>query len=687
MGYMIGVDVGGTFTDFSVFNLETGELFHYKDSSTPGDPSRAIVKGVKDVLEIKKAQAQDVVYLAHGTTVGTNALIEKKGARVGLITTEGFKDLMEIGNQKRPSLYDLQAQKPVPLIPSGCNIGVRERIRYDGSVYTPLDEENVRQAVRQLKQYGVQAIAVCTLFSFINPAHENRIKEIIAEEYPEVYTTISSELAPEFREYSRMSTTVLNSYLGPVMKKYVNNFQTSVREMGIQAEPYITQSNGSIISIKETIDCPIKCAVSGPSAGVVAASFIGRQCNADKIITFDMGGTSADISLIENFTPQVSNEREVEGYPARIPMINIITIGAGGGSIAQIDEGGALKVGPKSAGAVPGPACYGRGGTQPVVTDANIVLGKLNQKRILGGRMEVYLDLAHEALDRCICEKSGLSRAQAANGIITVVNSNMVRAVRSVSVEKGYDVREFSLMAFGGAGPLHACEVAKELGIRQVIIPPHPGTLCSLGLLLADTKFDMSRTLILEGKVENLPKFNEQFADMIHQGSEALDREGVTKERRCFEFAVDMRYQRQNFEISIPVPTGEMTEQDLRRAIADFHAEHKRSYGYCNEQAPVQFVSYRASAIGIIDKPEMTGQPLCPAAPAPVPLETRSVLFQGESEYRPTPVYRRESFIPGQSIAGPCICEQMDTTLVVPESWIIHVDGYGNLKIDYEEGT
>ena len=687
MGYMIGVDVSGTFTDFSVFNLETGELFHYKDSSTPGDPSRAIVKGVKDVLEIKKAQAQDVVYLAHGTTVGTNALIEKKGARVGLITTEGFKDLMEIGNQKRPSLYDLQAQKPVPLIPSGCNIGVRERIRYDGSVYTPLDEENVRQAVRQLKQYGVQAIAVCTLFSFINPAHENRIKEIIAEEYPEVYTTISSELAPEFREYSRMSTTVLNSYLGPVMKKYVNNFQTSVREMGIQAEPYITQSNGSIISIKETIDCPIKCAVSGPSAGVVAASFIGRQCNADKIITFDMGGTSADISLIENFTPQVSNEREVEGYPARIPMINIITIGAGGGSIAQIDEGGALKVGPKSAGAVPGPACYGRGGTQPVVTDANIVLGKLNQKRILGGRMEVYLDLAHEALDRCICEKSGLSRAQAANGIITVVNSNMVRAVRSVSVEKGYDVREFSLMAFGGAGPLHACEVAKELGIRQVIIPPHPGTLCSLGLLLADTKFDMSRTLILEGKVENLPKFNEQFADMIHQGSEALDREGVTKERRCFEFAVDMRYQRQNFEISIPVPTGEMTEQDLRRAIADFHAEHKRSYGYCNEQAPVQFVSYRASAIGIIDKPEMTEQPLCPAAPAPVPLETRSVLFQGESEYRPTPVYRRESFIPGQSIAGPCICEQMDTTLVVPESWIIHVDGYGNLKIDYEEGT
>ena len=685
MSYMIGVDVGGTFTDFSVFNQETGELFNYKDSSTPADPSRAIVKGVRDLLEIKKAAPEEVSYLAHGTTVGTNALIEKKGCRLGLITTKGFKDLMEIGTQRRPSLYNLQAQKPYPLVPSGLNCTVTERIRYDGSVETPLDENETREVVRYLKAQGVTAIAVCTLFSFINPVHEERIEEIIHEEFPEAYVTISSKLAPEFREFSRMSTTVMNSYLGPVMEKYVNNFRDSIAKLGIQVEPYVTQSNGSIISIKETIDCPIKTALSGPSAGVIAAAYIGKQCEADKIITFDMGGTSADISLIENYTPQVSNERYVEGYPARIPMINIITIGAGGGSIAKIDEGGALKVGPKSAGATPGPACYMRGGENPCVTDANIVLGKLNQKKILGGRMDVDIELAKNAVKTKICDKSNLDMKRAANGIITVVNSNMVRAIRSVSVEKGYDVREFSLMAFGGAGPLHACEVAKELGMKEVLIPPHPGTLCSLGLLLADTKFDLSRTKIMNGEAGNLDDINEQFDNMVEQGTGLLDKEGVPADRRYFEFAVDMRYQRQNFEISIPVPAGKMTEETLKKALADFHAEHKRSYGYCKEDAIVQFVSYRVSAIGVIDKPDLKAAELHPEAPIPEPIEVRQVLFQNSDEYVETPVYLRDKFVPGQSIPGPCICEQMDTTLVVPKGWVIHVDGYHNLKIHDEE--
>lgn len=659
MGYMIGVDVGGTFTDFSVFNQETGELFNYKDSSTPADPSRAIVKGVQDVLEIKQAGPETVSYLAHGTTVGTNALIEKKGCRLGLITTKGFKDLMEIGTQRRPALYNLQAQKPYPLVPSGLNCTVPERIRYDGNIETPLDEEETRKVVRWLKAQGVQAIAVCTLFSFINPAHEERIGQIIKEEFPEAYVTLSSRLAPEFREFSRMSTTVMNSYLGPVMKKYVNNFRSSIEGLGIKVEPYVTQSNGSIISIKETIDCPIKTALSGPSAGVIAAAYIGRQCEADKIITFDMGGTSADISLIENYTPQVSNERLVEGYPARIPMINIITIGAGGGSIAKIDEGGALKVGPKSAGATPGPACYMRGGENPCVTDANIVLGKLNQKKILGGRMDVDIELARKAIKEKICDKSDLSPEQAANGIVTVVNSNMVRAIRSVSVEKGYDVREFSLMAFGGAGPLHACEVAKELGMREVLIPPHPGTLCSLGLLLADTKFDLSRTKVVTGEAASIDTVNEQFANMVAQGTELLDKEGVPNDRRVFQFSIDMRYQRQNFEINIAVPGGVLTEEMLEKALADFHAEHKRSYGYCKPEATVQFVSYRVSAIGIIDKPDLKPAELHPEAPIPAPIEVRKVLFQGKTEYVDAPVYKRDEFVPGQTIPGPCICEQM----------------------------
>ena len=331
MGYMIGVDVGGTFTDFFVYRHENGKLFHYKHSSTNQDSSIAIVNGILKVLELEGATADDVVYLAHGTTVSTNALIEKKGARVGLITTEGFPDIMEIGIQKRPFMYDTLGQKPQPLLVNGMNRDVPERLAYDGSVLKPLDEDAVRQVVRLFKENDVNSIAVSTLFSFINPTHERRIKEIIEEEYPGVYTSISSELVPEFREFSRTSTTILNAYLGPVMKNYVNNFQNSVKQIGIKVEPYVTQSNGSIISIKETIECPIKTAVSGPSAGVIAAAHIGRQCGCDKIITFDMGGTSADVSLIENYQAQVSNERLVEGYPARIPMINIITIGAGGG--------------------------------------------------------------------------------------------------------------------------------------------------------------------------------------------------------------------------------------------------------------------------------------------------------------------------------------------------------------------
>ena len=366
-------------------------------------------------------------------------------------------------------------------------------------------------------------------------------------------------------------------------------------------------------------------------------------------------------------------------------MSNLITIGAGGGSIARIDEGGALKVGPRSAGATPGPACYMRGGENPCVTDANIVLGKLNQTKILGGRMDVDIELARNAVRTKICDKSELDMKRAANGIITVVNSNMVRAIRSVSVEKGYDVREFSLMAFGGAGPLHACEVARDLGMKEVLIPPNPGTLCSLGLLLADTRFDLSRTKVVSGAAKNLNTVNEQFDNMVEQGTGLLDREGVPAERRYFEFAIDMRYQRQNFEISIPVPAGRMTEETLKKALADFHAEHRRSYGYCKEEAVVQFVSYRVSAVGVIDKPRLEAEELRPEAALPAPVETRQVLFQNSDYYVATPVYLRDDLVPGQSIPGPCICEQMDTTLVVPKGWVIHVDGYRNLKIHDEE--
>lgn len=685
MSYMIGVDVGGTFTDFSLFDTQTGALTHYKRSSTPEDPSKAIMGGIQEILAEQQIDPKDVSYLAHGTTVATNALIEKKGARMGLITTEGFKDLMEIGWQRRPSLYDLRRPKPENLIPAGMKQEVKERILHDGSVLTPLDETSVRNAVRYLKAMGAQTIAVCTLFSFLNPAHEDRIKEIIDEEYPGVYVSASHDLVAEFREYSRMSTTMLNAYLGPVMKEYVHNFERSVQETGIQVAPYVTQSNGSIISIAETVDCPIKTAVSGPSAGVIGAIYIGKQCGLDKIITFDMGGTSIDVSLIENGKAQLSNDRTVEGYPARIPMIDIVTVGAGGGSIARIDEGGALKVGPRSAGATPGPACYMRGGELPCVTDANILLGKLNSKKILGGKMDVDILLAEKAIRTHICEKSDLDLHRAAAGIISVVNSNMVRAIRVVSVERGYDPREFTLMAFGGAGPLHACEVARDMGIRQVLMPPSPGTLCSLGLLMADTKFDLSCSNLTPAQPDSLEKAQKIFRDLLAEGNALLDKEHVAQDKRQYTYTVDCRYMRQNYEIPIQI-TMPFDKASMDNMIEQFNREHEHAYGYCNREMPVQMVNFRISAIGVMEKPDLAEVALQPDAELPQPMEVRKVLFDREEAFVDTNVYRRSDLKAGVTIQGPAILEQMDSTCVIPPQWQAYTDAYHNIIATYQGG-
>lgn len=687
MSYMIGVDVGGTFTDFSVFNTETGKLFHFKRSSTPADPSEAIVKGIETILKENAIKPEEISYLAHGTTVATNALIEKRGAKVALLTTAGFKDLMEIGWQKRPSLYDLLKPKPQSLIGPGMKFEVNERILHDGTVKTPLDEEEVMDVVRWIKATGAESIAVCTIFSFINPSHERKIKSIIEREFPEAYVTISNDLVPEFREFSRMSTTVLNAYLGPLMKRYVKKFEKTIRDVGITVSPYVTQSNGSIISIKETEDCPIRTAVSGPSAGVVGATYIGEQCGIDKIISLDIGGTSADISLIENGVSTLSSERLVEGYPARIPMLDIVTIGAGGGSLAKIDAGGVMKVGPESAGANPGPACYGLGGVEPTVTDANILLGKLNQRKILGGRMNVYPERAKKAIQEHICSKTGIGLCEAANGIISVINSNMIRAIRVVSVERGYDVRDFTLMAFGGAGPLHACEVANELGITSIVIPPSPGTLCSLGLLMADTKFDLSRSNIMLAKQENLSTINKIFASMLEEGTRLLEKEGVAPDRRSYLRALDARYEHQNYEITVSLPDcSTITEDVLRDVMETFHKEHEKSYGYCDRDKNIQIVNYKLSAVGDIDKPDMHETPIEKNAPAPRAIETRKVLFQNTRDFVSCDIYDKAAMRPGCSIVGPAIIEQMDTTIVVAPGWTAQLDGYFNLRIEHEGG-
>lgn len=684
MGYRIGVDVGGTFTDFSIYNTISRKSIHYKRSSTPDDPSCSIVTGLAEILEKENIQAADIEYLAHGTTVATNALIEKKGDTIGLITTYGFKDLMEIGDQKRPSLYDLLRPKPVSLIHPGARWEVHERILYDGSIRQPLQEQDVLDGIAHFKKMGIRSIAVCTLFSFLNPIHEQKIREIIRREYPEAYVSISSDLVHEFREYARMSTTVLNAYLGPIMKEYVENFRESIKGAGVSVSPFVTQSNGSIISIDETIDCPIRTAVSGPSAGVIGAARIGKQCGLNSLITFDMGGTSIDVSLIQDGKANVSFERMVEGYPARIPMIDIVTVGAGGGSLACVDEGGVLKVGPRSAGAKPGPACYCRGGEEPTVTDANLILGKLNPKRILGGRMSIDEKRSISVIKKVICQKTDLSIEDAAAGIITVVNSNMVRAIRAVSVERGYDPRQFTLVAFGGAGPLHACEVAEEIGIRQVLFPPSPGTLCSLGLLMADTQFDLSRSRLTIVNEQNLSIINNLLADLALEGQQLLNTQKIPELRRRFQFGFDCRYEHQNYELTISINKGKLNESDLNELKKAFGNAHEHAYGYQDKERPVQIVNYRLSAIGLSDKPQIGHIQECSAS-VPKENEVRQVRFEKQCKFIETPVYLRDDLPSDCILQGPAIIEQMDSTCVIPPGWTALSDQYGNILVERKE--
>ena len=450
-----------------------------------------------------------ISYFGHGTTVATNALIQHRGARTGLITTDGFRDLLEIGRQKRPDLYDMMVDKPVPLVPRDLRLEVPERLRHDGSVETALDETAFRHAVRVLREADVQSVAVCFLYGFTNTAHEEIASRILHEEFPEAFVCVSHEVAPEFREFERLSTTVVNAYLGPVMRGYIHHLGERVRELGVRATPHLTQSNGGVISFDQAERLPVRTVLSGPSTGVVGAREVGRLAGHSNLITFDMGGTSTDVALLSGGECRLSGEAIVQGYPIKAPMLDIHTVGAGGGSIAFVDNG-LLKVGPRSAGADPGPVCYGLGNTEPTVTDANLLLGLLNPRYLLGGRMAVHHDLARDAIGR-LAATLGLDPMATALGILSVVTANMVRAIRVISVQRGYDPRDYTLIAFGGAGPLHAARLAKELDIGRVLVPRNPGILCAMGLLLTDLRADFAVTRLRALAPDALPDMLDAF--------------------------------------------------------------------------------------------------------------------------------------------------------------------------------
>ncbi|SDD06024.1 N-methylhydantoinase A [Paenibacillus sp. UNCCL117] len=683
MRYMIGVDVGGTFTDVTMVDTHSGDIVNHKVPSTPADPSRAIMTGIEQILELNGVPVGEVLYLAHGTTVATNSLIERKGALTGLLVTEGFRDLLEIGRQTRPSLYDFFKEKPAPVIPGHLRLEVEERLYADGSKRKALNKESLHAAIEQLKRDGVQSVAVCFLFSYLNPEHEKEAVEEIRRLFPEAYVSASHQVVPEFREYARLSTTAINAYLGPVMQRYMENFQNSVRSAGIPVDPYITQSNGGIISIQESVSNPVRTAVSGPAAGVVAAAHLAELTGYRNMITFDMGGTSADFCLIENGEPKVSMEREIEGFPARIPMLDIHACGAGGGSIAWLDAGGALKVGPESAGSTPGPAAYGRGGTRPTVTDANTILGRLNPDGILGGRMTMDVEASKRVVQEHICDHTNLSLMDATMGILSVVNANMTRAIRLISVEKGYDPREFTLVSFGGGGGLHCGALARELGIPRILVPPSPGTFCSLGLLVTDIRSDYVRSsLQLAQDTAGLSVVRELFADMEREGSAMLEKEGVSEENRRYALGLDMRFKGQNYELTIPVDRSELTAEGIPAVIERFHQQHEKNYGYSNRSGIIEFVNYRVTALGELPKatlnrgPEAGDRKLAPAS-------YREVYFAETDEpgFYQTAIYSRSELAPGDKLAGPAIIEQMDSTILILPGQTAVVDAYRNLVI------
>lgn len=681
MAWRIGIDSGGTFTDICLFDDASGQVAVWKVPSTPDDPSRAIARGTQEGTERVGAKPSEVVYFGHGTTVGTNALIQHRGVKTGLITTDGFRDLIEIGRQKRPDLYDLQVDKAPPLVTRDLRFGVTERLRHDGSVEMPLDEEGVRQAARALREAGVKAVAIGFLYGFVRPEHEETARRIVAEEFPDAFICASHEVAPEFREYERISTAVVNAYLGPVMQGYIQRLAERLKELGVITTPHLTQSNGGVIGFDMAARLPVRTVLSGPSTGVVAAQAIGRMTGIENLITFDMGGTSSDVALLRNGEAKLASEATVHGYPIKAPMLDIHTVGAGGGSIAAIDSGGLLKVGPRSAGADPGPVCYGRGSTEPAVTDANVVLQTLNPTHLLGGRMPIDQALSKQAIGR-IAHKLGLEPMATAQGIISVVTANMAKAIRVISVQRGHDPRDYALVAFGGAGPLHAARLARELEMKRIIVPRNPGIGCALGLLLTDLRANFATTRLATLSEGLAPDMAKIFVGLEAQAGHWFTEEKVAPADRELKRTADLRYHGQNYELAIDVPDGPISTETVKALAEGFAEAHRRLYGFVAEGEPIQLVTYRVEAIGFVPKAEFRPEPDAGPDASPAIIGRRDVWFPEAGGFVDCPIYDRDRLKSGNLIDGPAIIEQMDATTVLLPGMTARVEPYLNLILE-----
>lgn len=668
----IGIDTGGTFTDLASVDLDTGRIQVAKIASTPGDPAAAIRKLLVD----RPGPPGRVI---HGTTVATNALLERKGAKVALITTRGFRDTLEIGRTRRasPGLFNTKFIKPAPLVPRSCRFEVDERLMADGSVLRPLDEAGLARVVSRLTALQPEVVAVCLLHSYANPQHEQRVRDFVSKQLGDCPVVISAEVVPEFREFERLSTTVINSYTLPGISGYLKRLAGHVAACGGD-ELYVMGSNGGIMTVATAAAFPARTILSGPAGGVRGATRVAEVAGVHSILTCDMGGTSTDVSLVRNLTPDLVQDSMIAGLPLKLPQLDINTVGAGGGSIAWVDVDGSLRVGPQSAGAVPGPACYGRGGDAVTVTDANLHLGRLGPWSLIGGALHLDRALATSALERLAVSAKYADVDRLAQGVIQLVVTNMVGALREISIERGHDPRDFTLLPFGGAGPLHAAEIAREMGISRILVPRYPGNLSAVGLLGSDIRYDLVRTILAELGAVDPERSRKAFEDLEQQGKTLLRMDGFRDEATRFDRAIDMRYQGQAFALTVPV-TDEYSSID--RLTQAFEGLYARRYGFCRSRHPIEIVVLRVAAIGQVQR---HGLALVPAQSAQLEAalkERRPVYLDGKWQ-RDCPVYDRDRMGADAIVRGPAVIEEFGSTTMVLPGWVATVDRWGNLRME-----
>jgi N-methylhydantoinase A/oxoprolinase/acetone carboxylase beta subunit len=675
-----GIDIGGTFTDVVAYEAATHTLHVAKVPSTPEHLGDGFLAGIRRVLDERGAAPEDVERVVHGTTIGTNAVLEHRGATLGILTTAGFEDVLTIGRHKRSELYNLRIgpEEPLFLAPRRRIRGIPERLDSDGQVLTPLDEAAVLHEVTDLvEQHGVTALVICYLFGYLDPRHEQRTRELIHSQYPELPVSIASEVDGKFREYERLVMTAFDAYIRPVIQGYLEHLGDELLAAGICAPFQVMQSRGAISGARVVSARPVATVLSGPAAGVIGGVYAAKQAGFEDALTIDIGGTSCDVALVKGGRPVITTEGKLETFPLRLPMIDVHTIGAGGGSIATVDAAGALKVGPRSAGSAPGPAAYGRGGTLATVTDASVVLGYLNPDYFADGTMVLRPDLARRAVAEQVAEPLGLDVAAAAAGIHRVLNANMAQALRLVSVRRGHDPRKVCLVPLGGAGAVHAGRLAAELGIPTVVVPPSPGVLSALGLLLADVEHEQSRTL--RGRTDRLDpsEVMATLADLDQLCAERMADEGMPHVE--ISHLAELRYLKQSYELEVPLPPGETTIETLAQAASAFHARHEQVYGFALQGRPVELVTLRS--VHAARLPTLTPGGGLPEGPPARPTTTRRIYFEEAGAYELTLIYLRSTLVAGQIIDGPAIVEQPDTTTVVYPGQTLRVDEAGNLVI------